>query len=195
MAPNRVRKLKDWISVAGPDAEDEDGRLNWNADLSLAAAKMEGRKKKRTSSFWAAFKWKLDSHPDIRVAKAAAKREKSAKGGPTQYLDDDLLDGDACDEDPGDPAKYEQTRSVHILTMYACQKIFTDDNPLPQQWAKARSFLFISYFIVVMQIFVMFRMVVLVALDYESFHGIAGFPSKNNIYFANNVAAPQFTQR
>ena len=110
-------------------------------------------------------------------------------------VDEDLLDGDHNDGDPSDPCKYESTGSMHVLTMYACNKIFCDDNPLPQTWAKVRMFLALSWIVVVMQCFVMYRLVVLVALENDAFHGIANFPVKYDIHMANDFGAPRFRPR
>ena len=178
---NRKRSLEEWIEIAGEDAQDADGRLNWNTDLYHCATqkKLKDEREKRRSIrrfSWIDLNQEAEDEGDINI-------------------DEDLLDGDQDDEDPSDPCKYESTCSMHVLTMYACNKVFCDDNPLPQTWAKARTFVALSWIVVVMQCFVMFRLVNLVALENDAFHGIAEFPIKYDIHMANDFGAPRFEPR
>ena len=174
------RSIEEWIAIAGPGSEDDDGRLNWNVDLHTAAIKKQQIENRRLSHFnWGENEGGMLSEDDDAE----------------ENLEVDMMDGDTMDNDPGDPCKYEETNSMHILTMYACNKVFSDERPMPQQWKKAKTFVGYSYFCVLMQIYTIFRMVELVALQNDGFYGIAGFPVKRDIHFANNIAVPRFRQR
>ena len=142
---------------------------------------------------------RLDWNTDLAAIEIFREKRDEVHGQETKVEDDerdvDLMFEMNRDDDPKDPAKYEASESLHLLTFYTCHQIFVDEDPLPQQWGRARFFLGFSFFVALMQNYVIYRLICLVALENRIFYGVEGFPNKLQLQMGNNIASPILNAR